>query len=182
LANGGQSVVGSERLITKIYFPRLAIPLASVGAALVDFVVALTVFFGLIMFYGIGLTWNLFLVVPVFVGVFLATSGMAIFLGALNVIYRDVRYVIPFLVQVWMFATPTIYMDPSGFEALEKTGWNWLLWANPMTGLVACFRAATLGGSIPWLMFFSGLVISVVLFIAGCLYFRKLEDQFADVI
>ena len=104
---------------------------------------------------------------------------MGTFLAALNVAYRDFRYVIPFLIQVWMFATPTVYMQPSGSEGCAVRG---LLALNPMTGLVGGFRASLLGGDMPW----AGLAIatagSLALFVAGCLYFRKIEDSFADMI
>ena len=180
ISSGGNSVVGSERLITKIYFPRLAIPLAAAGAAVVDFLVALGLLFILMLAYGVGGGLGFLLLPAIFAVVFLAAVGVGTLLAALNVAYRDVRYVIPFLVQVWMFATPTIYMDVSG---VGESGWlQALLVLNPMTGLVAGFRAAMLGGAIPWAMLAYSTAIACAMFIAGCLYFRKVEDSFADII
>ena len=100
-------------------------------------------------------------------------------LSALNVAYRDVRYVIPFLIQVGMFATPTIYMQPTGDEGRSVA---WLLWINPMTSFVSTFRSAVIGGPIPWLQLSTAVAIACVFFVLGCLYFRKVEDTFSDII
>jgi lipopolysaccharide transport system permease protein len=180
VSNAGNSVVGSERLITKIYFPRLAVPFASVGAAVVDFAVALGLLFLLMLYYGVMPGAGLVLIPLVFGVILLAAVGVGTLLAALIVAYRDFRYVIPFLVQVWIFATPTVYMDLTqggGSEAVQ-----FLLGCNPMTGLVAAFRAACLGGPIPWDQLGVAAGVSVGLFLAGCLYFRRVEDNFADII
>jgi lipopolysaccharide transport system permease protein len=117
----------------------------------------------------------------VFVALLLAAAGVGTLLAALNVRYRDFRYVIPFLLQLWMFATPAVYMElPRGQE-----GGGWLallLGLNPLTGLIATFRACALGLPVPWADFTLGAAASVLAFLAGCLYFRKVEDGFADVI
>jgi lipopolysaccharide transport system permease protein len=184
IANAGNSVVGSERLITKIYFPRLAIPLASVAAALVDFAIACSLLVVLMVWYGVqGLgaaPGAALLLVPLLVlTLALAAIGMGTLLAALNVAYRDFRYVIPFLVQVWMFATPAIYMDRSA----ERVGLvDRVLLINPINGLVASFRAAVLGGAVPWPELAASAAAAVLLFLAGCFYFRKVEDRFADII
>ena len=179
VTGAANSVVGSERLITKIYFPRLAVPFAAVGAAFVDFLVALVLLAGLMAVYGISPSWGL-VALPLIVAIVgLAAVGLGTFLAALNVAYRDVRYVIPFLIQVGMFATPTIYLQPTGQEG---AGMKWLLTVNPMTGLVSAFRASLLGGPIPWVDVGVAAALSLGLFLAGCLYFRKVEDSFADVI
>jgi lipopolysaccharide transport system permease protein len=179
VTSAGNSVVGSERLITKIYFPRLAVPFAAAGAALVDFLVALVLLAVLMAVYGVAPSWGL-LAAPLIVAIVgLAAVGLGTFLAALNVAYRDVRYVIPFLIQVGMFATPTIYLQPTGNEG---AGMHWLLTLNPMTGLVTAFRAAILGGPIPWGDVGIAAALSLGLFVGGCLYFRKVEDSFADVI
>lgn len=213
ISNAGNSVVGSERLITKIYFPRLAIPFASVAAAIVDFLIAFVVLLGMMLWYRIAPTWGLLMVPVLLVLLALAATGVGTLLAALNVAYRDFRYVIPFLAQLWMFATPTVYMQPSehstepkpvaastvvardGDHTAERSSAvptatqgavpddiQHLLNLNPLTGLIGCFRAATLGGEMPWgqLAYSSGGV--VVLFLAGCFYFRRVEDSFADVI
>jgi lipopolysaccharide transport system permease protein len=183
--NSSNSVVGSERLITKIYFPRLAIPFASVAAAAVDSFMAFSLLLAMVLYYrlqgypvapGLGL-----LLAPVlFGGVVLVAAGVGTGIAALNVKYRDFRYVIPFMVQVWMFATPTIYMQPR--DSGDVQGFYFLLELNPLVGLVAGFRASMLGGPLPWVQLAVSGACAIGLFLIGCLYFRKVEDGFADVI
>jgi lipopolysaccharide transport system permease protein len=179
IANAGNSVVGSERLITKIYFPRLAIPFASVGAAIVDFAIALGMLVVLMFWFGVMPGPGLVLVPAIFACFVLAAAGVGTLLAALNVAYRDFRYVIPFLVQVWMFATPTIYMDPTANGAGRLDA---MLALNPMTTLVAAFRSAVLGGPIHFDALAIAAGISLAMFLGGCLYFRKVEDSFSDII
>jgi lipopolysaccharide transport system permease protein len=179
IAAAGNSVVGSERMITKIYFPRLAVPLAAVGAAVVDFAVALVMLLGMMAYYRAAPGPWLLLAPAIFGLILAAALGIGILLAALNVAYRDFRYVIPFLVQVWMFATPTVYMQPKG----AASGWGHLLLVlNPMTGLIAAFRAAMLGGPMPWDRLGVAAVAVGLVGLVGCLYFRKVEDGFADII
>jgi lipopolysaccharide transport system permease protein len=181
IAAAGNSVVGSERLITKVYFPRLAVPFAAVGAAVADFAVACVLLVGLMAWWGIAPDLGLLVAPFVFAMIFLAAVGVGTLLAALNVAYRDFRYVIPFLVQLWMFATPTVYMQPAT-DATSGGLVQALLWLNPMTGLIAAFRASVLGTPIPWaaLALSSAAVLGVCLL--GCYYFRKMEDSFADII
>jgi lipopolysaccharide transport system permease protein len=179
ISNAGNSVVGSERLVTKIYFPRLAFPFASVGAAVVDFAMALVLLVGMMIYYGFMPGLGLLLALLLFTSTLLAALGMGALLAALNVAYRDFRYVIPFMVQMWMFATPTIYMDPTGSKASRFQA---VLALNPMTGLIASFRAAALDQPIPWSQFGLSTACAVLMFLIGCLYFRKVEDNFADII
>jgi lipopolysaccharide transport system permease protein len=179
ITSAGNSVVGSERLITKVYFPRLAVPLASVGAALVDSLIACGLLFVLMLWHGIAPGISLVLA-PLFMAlILLAAVGVGTLMAALNVAYRDFRYVIPFLTQFWMFATPTVYMQPDG----DASGVLQLfLTLNPMTSLIAAFRAAVLGDPIAWGPVVLAAVLSALLFLAGCLYFRRVEDSFADII
>jgi lipopolysaccharide transport system permease protein len=171
--------VGSERLISKTYFPRLTIPFAAVGAAVVDFAIALGLLAALMIWYRIVPGIGLLLAPVVFVMILLAALGVGTLLAALNVAYRDVRYVIPFLVQLGMFATPTVYMQPK----VAQVGWAHLfLTLNPMTSLVAAFRSSTLGGPIPWGQLGIASFAVILVFLLGCLYFRKVEDSFADII
>lgn len=179
LTSGANSVIGSERLITKIYFPRLAVPFAAVGAAVVDFAIAMVLLFLVMAGYGHMPSANVWLAPLIFGVVLLTALGLGTMLAALNVAYRDFRYVIPFLIQVGMFATPTIYMKPSGNEGRSI---SWLLTINPMTSLIEGFRASLLGGPIPWAGLGVATALSVLVFVTGCLYFRKVEDRFADVI
>jgi lipopolysaccharide transport system permease protein len=130
-------------------------------------------------YYRIAPGPSLLLLPVVFGAIWLAAMGIGTFLAALNVAYRDVRYVIPFLVQVWMFATPTVYMQP------KPSSNEWariLLGLNPMTALIATFRSAALGGPIAWDQFGAASAMVVLAFLLGCLYFRRVEDSFADII
>jgi lipopolysaccharide transport system permease protein len=179
LATAGNSVVGAERLITKIYFPRLAVPLAAVGVAAVDFVIAVGLLGILMACYGVAPGAGCLLAIPIAMVIGLAGLGFGTGLAALNVRYRDFRYVIPFLVQFWMFATPTVYMQPPE----DATGvMSVLIWANPMAGLVGGFRAACLGLPIPWLQLAVSTAIVLTVTAASLAYFRKVEDDFADLI
>jgi lipopolysaccharide transport system permease protein len=208
IAAAGNSVVGSERLITKIYFPRLGVPFAAVGAAVVDFVIALGLLAGMMAYYRIAPGPGLLLLPVIFGAIQLAALGVGTLLAALNVAYRDFRYIIPFLVQIWMFATPSVYMqiddgpaiaarrpaanatNPVGgrFDA-EAAGKRplspavrALLTLNPMTGLITAFRAAAVGGPIPWGKLVASSACAALAFLAGCFYFRRVEDNFADII
>ena len=175
----GNSVVGSERLITKIYFPRLAVPLASVGASVVDFLVATALLAVLMAWYGVAPGPGILIAPVIFALIATLALGLGTILAALNVTYRDFKYMIPFMLQIGMFATPTVYMDPS---AAAPGRYAWLLALNPMTSLIAAFRASVLGGRIGGgpLVLASG--IAILMLVGGCLYFRKVEDSFADVI
>jgi lipopolysaccharide transport system permease protein len=181
ITGAGNSVVGSERLITKIYFPRLAVPFAAAGAPLLDFLIGFGVLAALMAWNWQRITLGpALLLVPVVVAcIFLAALGVGTLLAALTVAYRDFRHVTPFLVQLWMFATPTIYMAVSK-NVGPRLGL--LLAVNPMASLVGTFRSAILGGDIHWPSFALAAAGCVALFVAGCLYFRKVEDTFADII
>lgn len=179
ITSAGHSVVGSERLLTKIYFPRMAIPLAAVGAAVVDFWIAFVLLIGLMAWYGVAPGPEILAIPLVFIAILLAATGVGMMLAALNVAYRDFRYVIPFLVQIWMFATPTIYMHVSA----EPSGWLAIvLAANPMTSLIASFRATMVGATVPWNDLMVSSACAAGIFIAGCFYFRRVEDSFADIV
>ena len=178
LGQGSNSLVGSGNLITKVYFPRLVVPTASVISGLVDFLIAFAVLVLLMTWYGIGLSLKI-LWLPVFVLHAVITAlAVALWLSALNVQYRDVRYTVPFLTQFWLFATPVAY--PS---SLLSPGWRVAYGLNPMVGVVEGFRWALLDtGPAPGLMpVISGLV-SVVLLVGGAFYFQRLERTFADVV
>jgi len=178
LTNSSNSLVGDQKLISKVYFPRLVIPLSSVLAGVVDFGIAFLVLLGMLAWYGIVLTPAL-LLLPVFLLLAL-TSAMAVglWLSALNVQYRDIRYVVPFLAQFWMYATPIAYSSE-----LIPENWRWLYSLNPMTGVVEGFRWAILGKSNldPFSLGISAVVV-VALLIGGLYYFKRMEASFADVI
>jgi lipopolysaccharide transport system permease protein len=172
------SIVANTQLISKVYFPRLAIPLAAVLANLVDLSVGLLLELVLLVGFGVPLGWQL-LAIPLLVGLMVLTAlGVSVWLSALDVQYRDVRYAVPFFVQVWLFATPVIY---AAGDVPER--WRPVLALNPMTGIIEGFRWALLGMGEPPLAALAGTVaIVVVLLGTGSLYFRRMERTFADVI
>jgi lipopolysaccharide transport system permease protein len=202
VASAANSVVASEHLVTKIYFPRLAIPLASVGASLLDFFVAFGFLLVLMVYYRdrVELTWAVALVPLGVMVVLVAAVGVGTLLAALNVVYRDVRYAVPFLLQAWLFATPAIYMDvsprpppapsaearPAGEQGAAAEGGapedSLFFNLNPMNGPIRFLRAATLGGPLPWRSLGISAALIAVLFVVGCWYFRRTEDRFADII
>lgn len=177
LTTSGNSVVGSSNLVTKVYFPRLIIPIAAVGAGLVDFAVSSVVLIGMMIYYGTPLTWHLALAPLFLIGVILVATGVGSLLSALTVAYRDFRYVVPFLVQMWMFATPVIY--PTNIVPLR---WRWVLSINPMAGLIDGFRSVFLGSSFDWPHITISLAVCVAAFLIGASYFRAVERRFADII
>jgi lipopolysaccharide transport system permease protein len=173
------SVLGAERIITKIYFPRLIVPFAAIGGATVDFLVAFSLLMVMTLGYWILPSAQIFLA-PIMIGIImLLILGLGTFLSAICVTYRDFRYLVPFFIQIGMYATPTIYLQPKGDEGeLIKL----LLTINPMTSLIAGFRASIFGGPIPWLGVGIAFALAIFFFALGCLYFRKVEDRFADII
>jgi len=223
ITRAGNSVVGALNIVDKVYFPRLVFPFASVGAAIVDFFIASTILICLMFLYGVVPSWSILLVPGLLALATMAALGVGTALAALNVAFRDFKYTIPFLMQIWMFATPTVYMNVEGLAqpapgsrepvAAEESpgasspaassagstaetanpkqekergsvspGLRALLHLNPMTGLIAFFRAATLGGSLPWKALAYSTSVIVLLFAAGLLYFRRVESRFADII
>src|SRR5438034_1325797 len=178
LTQSSNSLVGSANLITKVYFPRLTIPIASVLSGIVDFVLAFVVLLAMMLYYGIVPTVNV-LWLPLFLLLALIASlGVGLWLSALNVEYRDVRYVVPFLTQFWMFATPIAY--PS---SMLPEPWRTVYGLNPMVGVVEGFRWALLGGkSAPGPIIAFSSLAAVVILISGAFYFRRMEKTFADVV
>jgi lipopolysaccharide transport system permease protein len=174
-----QSLIVSPNLVTKVYFPRVIIPMGTVTAALVDFAVAVVMLLGMMLFYRIPAGWHLLLVPLVMLGLVVTAIGVGSLLAALTVAYRDFRQAIPFMVQIWMFATPTIYLD-----AARVASPRWLPWLplNPAYGLIANFRAAALGQPLDVYALTVSACVGVLLLLAGCLYFRRVEQSFADVI
>jgi lipopolysaccharide transport system permease protein len=179
IALAGQSVVANNDLVTKVYFPRLIIPLGAVGAGLVDLAVAFSLLMAIVAGAYPVLGWSFLLLPFLILGLALAATGVGVLLSALTVAYRDFRHVVPFLVQFWMFATPSIYMQAgSGVRPTLR----YFLPLNPAYGLIANFRQAILGGAIDWYALVVSGTVSVVLLVIGCLYFRRVERDFADLI
>jgi lipopolysaccharide transport system permease protein len=178
LTQAVNSVVGGSNLIKKVYFPRLILPIAAVTSGIVDFVFAFVVLVGMALYYGIVPSWHV-LMLPVFlVLVLIAALSVALWLSALNVQFRDIRYIAPFVVQVWLFATPIAYSS-----TLLAEPWRTIYGLNPMVGVVEGFRWALLGsGAGPSPMMLVSAVVCLVLLFGGAFYFRRVERTFADVI
>lgn len=178
LSEASNSVVGSQQLITKVYFPRLTIPIATVLAGAVDFAIALAILLVMMLGYGIAPTIRILWVVPMVLLAVVSALGVGLWLSALNVKYRDVRYVLPFLTQLWMFATPIAY--PS---SLLNTTWRSVYALNPMVGVIEGFRWALLGSlTPPGPMLVASSCAALALLIGGAMYFRRMEATFADVV
>jgi lipopolysaccharide transport system permease protein len=178
LAQSSNSLVGSGSLIKKVYFPRLIVPVATVLAAVVDFALAFFVLLAMMLFYGIIPSINV-LWLPAFVLLALVTAlGVGLWLSALNVEFRDVRFIVPFLTQFWMFATPIAY--PS---SLLKEPWHTIYGINPMVGVVEGFRWALLGtNSAPGPIIVVSSLAALLILISGAFYFKRMERTFADLV
>jgi lipopolysaccharide transport system permease protein len=178
LAQSSDSVVRLANTVKRVYFPRLVIPLSSIMSGLVDFAIAFVVLLAMMPWFGITPTVHV-VWLPAFLLLAIVTAlGASFFLAALNVEYRDVRYVVPFLIQCWLFATPIAY--PS---SLLPEPWRTVYGLNPMAGVIEGFRWALLGtGDAPGPMLAVSTVIAVLLLVAGTLYFRRVERTFADVV
>jgi lipopolysaccharide transport system permease protein len=181
LQNATNTIVENQRVITKVYFPRLALPISAVFSGLVDFAISFLMFVAMMAYYHIHPTLAVFWM-PVFLLMAVLTAlGMGLWLSALNAIYRDVRYVVPFLVQFWMFASPVVY--PSSLVSARWPKWAWLYGLNPMVGVIEGFRWSIAGSGDPpgRLVLISAGVVLVVL-LSGLAYFHRMETTIADVV
>lgn len=178
LGQSTNSVVSGSGMITKIYFPRLIMPASTAIAALLDLTIASTILGLMIIYYDVAISWGV-LLVPFLILLTMTTAiGFGLWFAALNVKYRDVQHAIPFLIQIWMFATPVIYPG-----SLFGEKYRWILAVNPMGGIIESFRPAVLGHSpIPWASLSLSTIIAAAVFIGGLFYFRRVERYFADVI
>jgi lipopolysaccharide transport system permease protein len=177
LSDASRSLVQNSNMITKIYFPRMILPLASVLAGVVDFAIAFVVLIGMMFYYNIAPTSNI-IFLPLFILLALVTSfGTGLWLSAANVAYRDVNYVLPFLTQMWMFITPIVY--PS---SMVPEQWQVIYSLNPMAGVVNGFRWALLGTEPPAPTMWISVGVAIILLISGLFYFKKMERQFADLV
>lgn len=179
LSSAGNSVVGNQHLVTKVYFPRLIIPMSAVGASLVDFAVAFVMLLVMMPFYGVFPGWGFLLLPLIVLLLIVAALGFGTLLAALTVSYRDFRYIITFSMQLWMFATPCIYLNSAGMVGPRG---ELALPLNPAYGLVLNFRQAALGGPIDWYALTVSAAVSIGTLLLGCLYFRSVERGFADII
>jgi len=177
ISSSGQSLIGSAHLVTKVYFPRLLIPLSSVGSGLVDLMISTAILLLMMLWYGVGWTWHLLAAPVLLLGVVFTALGVGTLLSALTVAYRDFTHLAPFLVQLWMFVTPVIYP-----VSMVPERWQWLLYLNPMTGLVEGFRAAFLGKPFDLIGLGFSMAIATAMLIVGVAHFEKVERRFADII
>ena len=172
------SLVGNANLLTKVYFPRVIIPFSSVLAALVDFVISLILLFIAMAIYKIPLTWNVLWVIPLTLLTVLAALAVGFWLSALNVQYRDVQQMVPFLIQIWMYATPIVYP----ITTIPEGTFRYIYSLNPMVGVVQGFRWAFFGGSPPDMTLLISSLAVLLLLITGLFFFRRMEKTFADVV
>ncbi len=182
VGDAGRSLVTNRNMITKVYFPRLIVPLADILGGLLDFAIAFLILIGMMFYYHVVPTANLWLL-PLYMLLSMVTAlGVGLWLSALNVHYRDVKYIIPFLTQFWMLVTPIAYESKEIFNRLPAA-WNWLFALNPMVGVIEGFRNALLDTPI----FSTGLLwvsiaTALVFLVTGLIYFRSMERTFADVV
>jgi lipopolysaccharide transport system permease protein len=178
LSQASNSLVGSAHLITKVYFPRLSIPISSVISGIIDFVLAFIVLIGIMTYYGTFPTLNVIWLPFLLLLALITALGVGMWFSALNVQFRDVRYVLPFLTQAWLFATPIVY--PS---SLLSEPWKTLYGINPMVGVIEGFRWALLGTqTAPGPMIIVSSLAAVMILVGGAFYFRKMEKTFADLV
>lgn len=177
ITNSGNSLVGSSNLITKVYFPRMIIPMASVGSGLLDFAIAFGLFIALMFYYGVSLSINILMLPVLIVLTSLLAIGVGMWMSALNVKYRDIRYALPFLVQLGLFATPIIYP-----ASLVPEKYRWLLWLNPVAGQIEAYRSAFFGKPFDWLALGISAVLTLVILFYAAFMFKRMEKSFADII
>lgn len=172
------SLVGKASLVTKVYFPRLLMPVASTLAGVLDYVIAATILVVLMLFYRISPGASMFLLPFLMLCAWLCATGVGLWLSALNVKYRDVRYLVPFLTQLWLFATPVIYPT-----SMLPQRYQWILSINPMAGVIEAHRACILGHHpIDWGALLVSLGVMIIVFCTGAVYFARMERTFADII
>jgi len=177
ITNSGNSLVGSAHLITKVYFPRMIIPGAAVAAGLVDFAIAFVILVLMMIYYGVGITWNMLMFPVMVLLTTLLALGTGMLLSALNVKYRDVRFALPFMVQLWMYLSPVIY--PTSFLPAKLRS---LLLLNPMTGIIEGYRSTLFGRPFNWIALAVSTVITLILLIYSSYSFRRMEKSFADIV
>ena len=177
IGTSGGSLVGSSHLVSKVYFPRLIIPLSSVGAGLVDLLISTGILLLMMLYYGVGWSWNLLAAPLLLLFVVFTALGVGTLLSALTVAYRDFTHLTPFMVQIWLYITPVIFP-----VSLVPERWQWLLYLNPMTGLVEGFRSAFLGKPFDLNGLGISFAIAIAVFLVGVAYFEKVERRFADII
>ena len=177
ITSSANSLVGNAGLVTKVYFPRLIIPAAPVLAGLVDLAIAFALLIPLLIYYRITISWQL-LLLPAFIAwATLLAFGVGVILATLNVRYRDIRYALPFMVQLWLFASPVIYP-----LSIVPARWKWLVMLNPMTGIIEGVRSSLFGHALDWTAIVISIAVTLCITGLSIYYFRRVEDNFADII
>lgn len=175
VTHSGNSLIGSAQLITKVYFPRMLIPGAAVGARLVDFAIAFTILIGLMVYYGVAVTWSIVMAPVIVLLLTLLTLGIGMWTSALNVRYRDIGIALPVLIQLWMFVSPIVYP-----LSLVPARWQWVYALNPLVGIIEGFRASLFGQELNWLALAFSTAVTLVLLIYSAYTFKRMEKTFAD--
>ncbi len=174
----GNSLVVQTNLVTKIYFPRLLMPIASTIAGLLDYLIAMSILVLMMIWYDFTPSPAMLLLPFLMLCAFIAATGVGMWLSAMNVKYRDIRYVIPFLIQLWLFATPVIYPT-----TMLPEKYRWLLSLNPMGGVIDAHRTCILGHKpIDWVSLSISVGMILLIFVTGIFYFKRMEQSFADII
>lgn len=177
VSGSGNSVVNNTNLITKVYFPRMIVPAASVGACVIDFLLAFALLVGLMFYYGVSPTRHLLLLPGLVFFTTVFALGIGMWLSALNVKYRDVRFTMPFMMQLWLFVSSVII--PS---TVVPEKWRWLLLLNPMSGFIEGFRASLFGHPFDWRALGIGAAITIAVLVYSAFEFRRMEKDFADIV
>lgn len=178
LQRSGGSLVSSANLLKKVYFPRLIIPVAAMGAGLVDFFISFVVLLGLMAYYHVALSWQMLWLIPLVLLAILTALSVGLWLSALNVQYRDIQQMLPFIIQAWFYASPVVYSS----NIVPSAKWRLVYALNPMAGVINGFRWALLGTSQPDLSIFVSAGVVLVLLISGLYFFKRMEYTFADVV
>lgn len=177
VSTSNMSLVANSHLITKVYFPRVLVPAATIGAGLVDLIIASLILLGLALCYGLGMTWSILLLPLLILLTIVLSLGFGMWLAILTVKYRDIRHALPFVLQLWMFLTPIIYP-----LSVVPEKWRWVLWLNPLTGIVEGIRASLLGRPVNWFAVLLSVVITLCVCVFSFYAFRRIEKSLADLI
>ena len=171
------SMVANSPMLRKIYFPRLIMPLSATGTPLVDYLMAFVVLLGLMVWYSVSVSWQLALLPILVVLTVTCALGVGLILAAVTVRYRDFRYLVPFMIQIWFFSTPVIYPN-----SMVPERWQWVIQLNPMSGIISAFRACILNTPIGWEQLGLSTLIAVTSLIVGLFYFNQAQRDFADLV
>ena len=177
LSRASNSLHSEAHMISKVYFPRIIVPISSLGAGLLDFIIAFLIMLVMMFYYRIHLGPSILMLAPIMLMIFLVSIGMGILLATLSVAYRDVKYITPFLIQLWMYSSPVIYP-----VSIVPKKWLWLLSLNPMCGLIDGCRSSLFGTPFDWPSLGISAAVSAVMVLCGLLYFKAAERRFADII